>query len=76
MSELSTVETVKLEARRCWGCGRWWAYERFGDSSAECPVCERRALNRAYTRVTELERSNASLRGALTKAKQRKSRAR
>lgn len=72
MSELTTTETIKLEQRRCWRCGRWWAYEYFGNSSAAaCPVCAQRDVDALSTRIDELTRSNASLRGAITKAKDR-----
>jgi len=63
-------EPVRLTQHRCWECGRWWAYERFSIESPECPVCAGRALQRVNKRIAELERSNASLRGALTRAKE------
>jgi hypothetical protein len=64
-------ESVELATRRCYECGRWWAYERFAMETPECPVCSGRSLKRYAARINVLERGNASLRGALTKAKGR-----
>jgi hypothetical protein len=76
MSELSFETVVQLESRRCWKCGRHWAYEKFVNEHPGCPVCAGNENSRLYDRVQKLERSLASVRGALTKARNRKSRAR
>jgi hypothetical protein len=72
VNDVTIAEPVQLAPRRCFECGRWWAYERFASGAPECPVCTGRANDRLRSRVSELERSAASLRGALTRAKERR----
>lgn len=67
MSELKITREVSLNIQRCWACGNWVGIET--RASWQCP-CQ--ALARSETlevEVSELRRSNAALRGALTKAK-------
>ena len=67
--QLFTDQRVRLDVRRCYECGRWWAYESYGPGSAECPVCARRTLDRLINDQEKLNRTINALRGALTRAK-------
>jgi hypothetical protein len=66
--------SLQLAAKRCYDCGRWWGAEsgHLGAPEAMCPLCAGKTLRREMATVRELERSNAALRGALTKARRRR----
>lgn len=67
-NDLTITEPVTLAPRRCFECGRWWAYERFAIDTPHCPVCAERANVEQRKAISELQRTIAGLRGALTKA--------
>ena len=68
------LEKVTLQRRRCWECGRFWAYETFREGDPQCPVCAGRAIKRLQATVDKLQRGVNALRGAL--ARMRKGRRR
>lgn len=67
--ELAIQDAVKLDATRCFDCGRWWAYERFTVESPRCPVCAGRAIDVMTKLGAQQDRTIAALRGALTRRK-------
>lgn len=64
---------IKFETKRCFTCGRYWAHEiGFQQNGApSCPFCAGIDIEKANARVAAAERAKNSLRGALTKAKQK-----
>lgn len=60
---------VRVLWNRCYGCGRLWAHEPV--RRADCPMCALGKIESLHQEVARLERSNRSLRGALTRSKTR-----
>lgn len=56
---------LTLCERRCEGCNRYFATE--SPSIWKCGHCAQDAINKLYDRIGELERSNAALRGVVTR---------
>jgi hypothetical protein len=71
MSDLELKPVIPLETRRCYDCGRWYAFEQGWAHCCNCPYCANRDVARARAERAELERSNRSLRGALTRRRRR-----
>jgi len=70
MSEdLFSDQRIKLDLRRCYECGRWWALEVYANSSHECPSCAGRTIARKNDEIAKLERRIRSLKGAATRRK-------
>jgi hypothetical protein len=61
--------TVQLDITRCYDCGRFWAIEQ--GYRGDCPHCAKNKRSERFEALEHAERSIASLRGALTKAKKR-----
>ncbi len=66
MAEQFTI-IVSFERFRCYECGRWRLCE-MGISHA-CPYCAQSRIDRVLSRQEELERSNAALRGVISRLK-------
>jgi len=65
------VEGVRLHKRRCFGCGRWWAYETFNAGEPQCPVCAGKLIDRMRGEVAKLTRGRAALKGAVRRKAKR-----
>lgn len=63
---------VRMEKRRCFECGRWWAYETFHADTPECPVCAGKRIGQLVKKIERGERIATALRGALTRTKARR----
>ena len=70
MIDLRIAPELKLTARRCYDCGRWYAFEERG-VYVPCGTCGQKALGKAGLELQSMTRSNSALKGALTKAKRR-----
>lgn len=62
--------TISLDLHRCFKCGRHWACEAVRHPS--CPLCSAQEIQRMQKEVDRMVRSNAALRGAVTRAKKRR----
>lgn len=62
---IEQTETVRYKKRRCWSCGRWWAYEWFEDGTPVCPVCAGKTIADMRDTIEKQERSIRALRGAV-----------
>lgn len=60
---------INMRYRRCHRCNRWQGSER---DDAPCGACAQYDLNEKERRIDELRRSNAALRGALTRKRGRR----
>lgn len=70
MSELKITREISLNIQRCWDCGNWVGIEP--RSSWRCPCQPLARIDTLEVEVSELRRSNAALRGALTRVKRLK----
>ncbi len=61
--------TIMLRGARCHECRRFYAYESV--DNARCPHCATATVRRLSDQIEKLERSNASLRGALRRKTKR-----
>lgn len=65
---------ITLDARRCWDCGRLWAFER-GFQRANylhCPNCAGERIEAAKQSEARANRRANALSGALTRLKRAK----
>lgn len=70
MSELYYDCRFTLIATRCFDCGKFYALEH--NYSGSCPYCAKDRANRHFMSENKLERSIRSLKGAITKLKQKR----
>lgn len=68
---ITLTEQIGIEVRRCYTCGRWYGYEQ--GQQGGCNMCTNKFWRNAQTAVTERDRTISALKGALTKAKRRRS---
>lgn len=61
--------SVEMTSERCYTCGRYWKRELYFDGL--CPYCAYKNRGERNARIEELERSNAALRGTITRLKNR-----
>jgi tRNA(Ile2) C34 agmatinyltransferase TiaS len=69
MVDLSFDAKINLQSQRCDSCGHWTASEN--RYVWRCTRCLMHNLDSLRSDVARLERSNAALRGALTKSRRR-----
>lgn len=67
MTEYTHKVDVTIVVERCCDCRRHFGHEKH--EPAWCPHCAKDALRKLNERITALEKSNAALRGALTRKK-------
>lgn len=64
MSAFNHQPSITLSTHRCHDCGLFYAIE---DRIAQCPYCASRRIGNAYDEANAAKRSANSLRGALTR---------
>lgn len=67
-----TGEPLTMRKRRCYDCGRWWAYEWFEAGEPECPVCAGKLVARLRETIAKIERAVAALKGVVSRKGKRK----
>lgn len=71
---ISLTVDLKLETRRCWKCGKYWALESGAASihgSTTCSQCQQSYINSLNHDLQKRDRSIISLRGAITKLRKK-----
>lgn len=57
------IHAFELEFKwsRCWRCGKYYAVEKFGTLSFNCPFCQYEEIKTAEKKIESLEKSIRSL---------------